>query len=345
MSLPITITGADMKEVAFFVTISFIIAFITAPLLTNFLYKNRVGKRLRQHGIDGKETPIFSALHAGKAGTPVMGGLLFWVITAILTLLFNLDRGQTWLPLFTLVAAAIIGAVDDIMNVMGKGSNGGGLRMKHKFWVYLAIALVGAWWFTTKLGFSQVGIPGVGNVDLGVWYPVFFTLMTLFVGFSMNQTDGLDGLAGGVALFALGVFAFIALVQGQVQLAVFCGTLAGALMAFLWFNINPARFFMGDTGSMALGMVIPIIAFLTNSAALLPIILIIPFIEGISTLMQITSKKLFKRKIFKVAPIHHHFEAIGWPETKVTMRFWIIAAVGGVAGLMLALTLPYVRIG
>ncbi|HSI20653.1 MAG TPA: phospho-N-acetylmuramoyl-pentapeptide-transferase [Verrucomicrobiae bacterium] len=333
----LTIPTQDLKETVLFVVASFVIAILVAPILTNFLYKNRLGKRLRQHGADGKAAPIFSKLHESKAGTPVMGGLLFWVTTAVLTALFHLDRGQTWLPIFALVSAGIIGGVDDIMNVMGKGSNGGGLRLKHKFWVYAAVAAVGAWWFYSKLGFSSVGIPGIGNFDIGLWYIPLFIGTVIFVAFSMNQTDGLDGLAGGVSLLAFFVFLFIALVQGKVHLAVFCATMLGSLLAFLWFNIHPARFFMGDTGSMALGMTLPILAFLTNSVVLLPFILLIPLLEGLSTVIQITSKRLFKRKVFLVAPIHHHFEAIGWPEARVTMRFWVIAAVGCAAGLMLAL--------
>jgi phospho-N-acetylmuramoyl-pentapeptide-transferase len=337
MSVAVTITTLDLKQTALFVVAAFAIAILVAPVLTNFLYQNRVGKRLRQLGSDGKVTPIFSELHKNKAGTPVMGGLLFWVTTAVLTALFHLDRGETWIPLFTLVAAGCIGAVDDIMNVLGKGSNGGGLRMKYKFWVYAAVAAVAAWWFSQKLGFTGIAIPGFGIWELGIWYIPFFIAVVVFVGFSMNQTDGLDGLAGGVGMIAFFVLAFIALSQGKVHLAAFCAAMLGSLLAFLWFNIHPARFFMGDTGSMALGMTLPIVAFLTNSVALLPFILFIPFLEGISTVIQMTSKRLFKRKVFLVAPIHHHFEALGWPETRVTMRFWVIAAAFSAVGLMLSL--------
>jgi phospho-N-acetylmuramoyl-pentapeptide-transferase len=333
----INIATTDVKQVSLFISVSFVIAFLLAPLLTRFLYKNRLGKRLRQHGVDGKAAPIFAKLHANKEGTPVMGGLLFWVTTAILTLLFNLDRGETYLPLFALIGAGIIGAVDDIMNVAGKGSNGGGLRLRDKFVIYAAIAIGGAWWFYQKLGWNTIGIPHFGSFEIGWLYVPLFILTVIFCAFSMNQTDGLDGLAGGVSMIAFFVFTFIALAQGKVHLAIFCATMSGSLLAFLWFNINPARFFMGDTGSMALGMTLPIQAFLTNSVVLLPFILVIPFIEGISTIIQIISKKVFHRKVFLVAPIHHHFEALGWPETKVTMRFWVMAAVGAAVGLMLAL--------
>lgn len=333
MAIPIN----ELNDVFLFVAVSFIIAFICAPILTNFLYKNRIGKRLRINGIDGKAAPIFNSLHKDKAGTPVMGGLLFWVITVVLTLIFNLSREQTWLPVFTLAAAGVIGAIDDLMNVFGVGSNGGGLRMKYKFWIYLAVALVGAWWFYVKLGNNAVTLPLQGQVTLGYWYVPVFVGFVIYSAFSFNQTDGLDGLAGGVGAIACLFFTLIALIQGQNGLAIFCATLTGSLLAFLWFNINPARFFMGDTGSMALGMTMPILAFLTNSVAVLPFILIIPFIEGLSTIIQITSKKLFKKKVFLVAPIHHHFEAKGWPETKVTMRFLLVSAIGSSVGLFLML--------
>lgn len=337
MSIGITIATTDVKEVAIYMIMSFLIAFMIAPILTNFLYQNKVGKRLRQKGSDGKDAPIFTKLHAAKEGTPVMGGLLFWVTTAILTLAFNLDRGETWLPLFALVSAGVIGGVDDIYNVLGKGPNGGGLRMREKFWIYAAVAVVGAWWFYTKLGWNHISVPGEGSFTIGWWYVPLFIGTVIFTAFSVNQTDGVDGLAGGVSMLAFFAFTFIALAQGKAHLAAFCATMLGSLLAFLWFNINPARFFMGDTGSMALGMTLPILAFLTNSVVVLPFILIIPFIEGISTIIQIFSKRVFHRKVFLVAPIHHHFEALGWPETKVTMRFWVISAVGSAVGMILSL--------
>lgn len=338
MNTTLTISVTELKHVFLFVTLAFLIAFMVTPILTNFLYKNQFGKRLRQYGSDGEAAPIFSRLHKSKEGTPVMGGLLFWVTTAVITLAFNRDRSETWLPLFALVAAGVIGAVDDIMNVLGKGHNGGGLRMKHKFWIYLAVAAVGSWWFYEKLGWNFMYIPAVGHqVVIGAWYVPLFLATVIFTAFSVNQTDGLDGLAGGVSMIACMVFTIICLVQGKTQLALFSATLFGSLLAFLWFNIFPARFFMGDTGSMALGMVLPILAFLTNSVIVLPLIMLIPFLEGISTIIQIVSKKVFKKKVFLVAPIHHHFEALGWPESKVTMRFWVIAAVGAMVGLLVTL--------
>jgi phospho-N-acetylmuramoyl-pentapeptide-transferase len=336
MTTSLTLSIAELRAIFVFVTSAFLIALLSAPLLTNFLYQNRMGKRLRQHGTDGKQTPIFHSLHGGKAGTPVMGGLLFWVTTAVITALFNLDRSETWLPLLTLTAAGLIGMLDDVLNVRGKGDNGGGIRLLHKVAVFTTVASVGAWWFYEKLGWNAIYIPGVGSeVTIGAWYVPLFIGAVVFTAFSMNQTDGLDGLAGGIAMIACFIFTLICLVQGKIHLALFTATLSGALLAFLWFNIYPARFFMGDTGSMALGMTLPIIAFLTNSVIVLPLLLAIPFLEGISTVIQIISKRYLKRKIFLIAPLHHHFEAVGWPETKVTMRFWVIAAVAAATGFVL----------
>ena len=343
-----TFSAQDLQRVVSYLSAAFIFGLVAAPFLTDFLFKNKIGKRLRQTGVDGKATPIFSKMHAAKAGTPVMGGLLFWVITAVITLVLDLNRAETWLPLFTLVAAGLIGAADDIMNVLGKGSNGGGLRFKHKIGIYVAIASVGAWWFYVKLGYDSLYNPihfhilsytvlPEGYIHLGLWFIPLFLATVIFSAFSLNQTDGLDGLAGGVSAIACFVFALVALGQGKVHLAIFCATLLGSLLAFLWFNINPARFFMGDTGSMALGMVLPIVAFLTGTVIVLPLILIIPFIEGISTVIQIFSKKVFHRKVFLVAPIHHHFEALGWPEHKVVMRFWVISTIGASLALSVML--------
>lgn len=266
-----------------------------------------------------------------------MGGLLIWVTVLVITLLFNFSRAGTWLPLFALVATGVVGAIDDIANIKGLGPNNGGLRFRFKLLIYLTIAIVGAWWFFFKLGWDVFHVPGVGDFFLGWWYIPLFILTITFFAFAVNETDGLDGLAGGTLAIAFASYALIALVDGKIALAAFCGTIVGAILSFLWFNIYPARFIMGDTGSMALGMTLAVIAFLTNTVAVLPIIGFVFVIEGMSAIIQIISKRLFKRKIFLSAPIHHHFEAIGWPETKITMRFWVVGAVMAVIGLMIAL--------
>lgn len=327
----------NLAKIFWLTALSFIIAIIWTPLFTDFLYRNRLGKRIRKTGYDEAKAPIFYSLHKDKKDTPTMGGLLIWLTVAVITILFNLSRAGTWLPLFALVATGVIGAIDDLANIRGAGPMGIGLRFRFKLLIYLTIAAVGAWWFFFKLGWDVFHVPGVGDFFLGWWYIPLFILTIVFMGFAVNETDGLDGLAGGTLAIAYSAYAIIAMVEGKLALAAFCGTVVGAILAFLWFNIYPARFFMGDTGSMALGVTLGVMAFLTNSVAVLPIIGFIFVIEALSVIIQITSKKFFKRKVFISAPIHHHLEALGWPETKVTMRFWVIAAVMAAIGLMIAL--------
>lgn len=317
-------------------TLSFLVAILWTPLFTDFLYKNRLGKRIRQTGFDEKKAPIFYSLHKHKENTPTMGGLLIWITAAVITLLMNLHRGQTWLPLFTLVSTGLVGAADDLMNIFGVGPNSGGLRFRWKLLLYTLIALAGALWFFYKLEFSIISVPWVGQVEIGMWYIPLFIIVLVFTTFSANETDGLDGLAGGVMASCFAAYGIIALIQDKTELAAFCGTILGALLAFLWFNVYPARFFMGDTGAMALGMTLGVIAFLTDTVFILPIIGLILWAEGLSAIIQILSKKLRQgKKIFLSAPIHHHFQAIGWPEPRVTMRFWIISAVAAMVGLFI----------
>jgi len=327
----------DLARIFWLTALSFVIALIWTPLFTDFLYKNKLGKRIRKTGFDTQKAPIFYRLHKEKENTPTMGGLLVWVTTAVITLLFNFSRAGTWLPLFALVATGVIGALDDLANIRGQGPHRGGLAFKYKFILYLIIAAIGAYWFFYKLGWDIFHLPGIGDFALGWWYIPFFIFVLVGLAFSVNETDGLDGLAGGTLAISYAAYGVIALVEGKVALAAFCGTVMGALLAFLWFNIYPARFFMGDTGSMALGMTLGVIAFLTNAVAVLPIIGFVFVLEALSVIIQIFSKKFFLKKVFLSAPIHHHLEAIGWPEAKVTMRFWIISAVMAVIGMMIAL--------
>jgi phospho-N-acetylmuramoyl-pentapeptide-transferase len=326
-------------EIFSFVAFTFLIAFIATPLFTDFLYKNKIGKKIRSADYEGNRTPIFSKLHKNKENTPTMGGLLIWGSTALVTIVANFSRSGTFLPLFTLVASGVIGGIDDLMNVFGIGFDRGGMRFRTKLLFYTIVAGVGAYWFAYKLDWLSRPflLPGIGEIVLGYWYIPVFILVLVLTAFSANQTDGLDGLAAGIFGIAFGAYTFICMLKGNYSLAIFCATLTGAILAFLWFNIFPARFFMGDTGAMSLGMTLGVIAFLTNTVYVLPFVGIILLIEALSTVIQITSKRLFKRKVFRVAPIHHHFEAIGWPETKVTMRFWIISAISTVMGLALVI--------
>ncbi|PIR67024.1 MAG: phospho-N-acetylmuramoyl-pentapeptide-transferase [Parcubacteria group bacterium CG10_big_fil_rev_8_21_14_0_10_36_14] len=331
-------------------TLSFAIAFLMTPALTRFLYRFKLGKQIR----DSKSAPTVSRLHKSKSGTPTMGGILVWLTVLILALalrygykLFGwesfgyldfLSRPQTFLPLGVLVASAIVGLVDDWFNVKRIGPHGGGLAMRHRLLIYMAIAMVGAWWFYSKLEWDLIHVPFIGNFNIGPWYIPLFIFIIVATSFSVNETDGLDGLAGGTLLAAFTAYAAIAFVQGKTDLASFCVVIAGALLAFLWFNINPARFFMGDTGAMSLGVTLGVIAMLTNTVFLLPLIGFVFMLESFSVIVQVISKKLrHGKKIFKAAPIHHHFEAIGWSEPKIVMRFWIISAVTTLLGLILFL--------
>lgn len=337
-------------KVLFFATIAFVVAALFTPLLTHFLYKYKLGKRIRNNG----ETPIFSKLHAAKEGTPTMGGILIWGTLLLLIFLFSfladifpdtlfkhlnfLSRSETLLPLGALIFTAIIGLFDDWLDIRGKGVlGGGGLKLRHRLFIFTFIATVCALWFYFKLDWTVFHIPFLGNFEIGAWYIPLFIFIIVATAFSVNETDGLDGLAGGTLLVAFLSYAVIAFTQGRYDLATFCGVIIGALVAFLWFNIPPARFYMGDTGSMSLGITLGIIAMLTNSALLLIPIGIIFVIESLSVLIQVFSKRVFKKKVFLSAPIHHHFQAVGWPEAKVVMRFWIIAAFGAVIGLIIFL--------
>ena len=281
-----------------------------------------------------------------------MGGILVWGTTLIIAFFFwlltrlgfdsaineinFLDRSQTLLPLGVLVASAIVGLIDDLLGVWGIGSKGGGLKVRHRLLIYTAIAIVGAWWFFVKLEWDLIHIPFYGDFNIGFWYVLLFIFIIVATSFSVNETDGLDGLAGGVLMTSFAAYGTISFIQGRYDLAAFCGVIVGALLAFLWFNVYPARFFMGDTGAMSLGVTLGVIAMLTNQFLLLPIIGFILVIESLSVILQILSKKIRGKKLFLSTPIHHHFEAIGWPETKVTMRFWIISGVMAVLGLILA---------
>jgi len=328
--------------------ISFIIAIFFTPILTHFLYKYKLGKRVRNEG----NTPVYTSLHLKKEGTPTMGGILVWVTVAIMAmgiLILNkvfgpdtifsdynfLTRKQTLLPLGILLFAAIIGLVDDLIGVMKIGNQGRGLRMRHRLMVYTVIAAIGAYWFYFKLDWNLIHIPFFGDFNVGIWYIPIFIFVIVSSAFSANETDGLDGLAGGILLIAFTAYTVISFSQGRMELATFCGVVVGALLAFLWFNIHPARFFMGDTGSMSLGITLGVIAMLTNSLFFLPFIGFILVVESLSVIIQVISKKIRHKKVFLSAPIHHHFEALGWPETKVTMRFWIVSGVMAVIGLIL----------
>ncbi len=326
--------------------VAFLVAMgISSPVL-KLIKKLNGRKQIR----DSESTPVFSKLHKNKEGTPTMGGIIIWgtvLIMAIAFLLLHLffdgfwkylsfvNRSETYLPLAALIIAAGLGLIDDILGILRIGPHGGGLAVRHKVLVYLFISIIGAWWFAVKLQWNTLYIPFVGYYHIGWWYIPIFIFVVFASAFSANETDGLDGLLGGVSLFAFGALSVIAFSRGMYDLSAMTGAISGALLAFLWNNIYPAKFFMGDTGSMALGITLGVVTMLTNSVFFLPFFGTILVIESLSVLIQIFSKRVFKRKVFLSAPIHHHFEALGWPESQVTMRFWIISLVCTGLGLVL----------
>jgi phospho-N-acetylmuramoyl-pentapeptide-transferase len=325
--------------------LAFVVAMLLTPIYTYFAYRYRFWKRPRTEATTGEATPVFSKLHAKKheRHIPTMAGMIMVLAVVFVTVLFNLDRQQTWMPLAALIGGGLVGLIDDIINIRGRGGNIRGLRAPIKFAMITVIAAIGAWFFYYKLGYNTVHVPFVGDWDLGIALIPLFIAVVVSTSNAVNISDGLDGLAGGLLSIAYGVFGVIALLQGNYGLAGFCFTVVGVLLSYVWFNIFPARFFMGDVGSFALGTALGAVAMLTDTLFLLPIIGLVFVAEAGSSVIQILSKKLFHRKIFLSAPVHHHLEASGWPEVKVTMRFWVIGQVCGALGLMLALAGGYIR--
>lgn len=344
-----------MLKLLLYTFLSFGLAISATPILTHYLYKYKFWKpKVRDVGTDGRPAPVVAGLASQMdAGTPRMGGILIWAIVGLVVVISEilvrngypawaiLSRSETWLPVFTLIAAGVVGMIDDFFVVKGRGAAaGGGMSLKLRIGLVLVIALIGAWWFVGKLGFNTIFIPAIGNVNIGWFFGPFF-IITMLATFSSGVVDGLDGLSGGVFATIFATYAVIAFARGQYSLATFCAVLLGALLAYLWFNIPPARFYMGETGILALTTTLTVVAFLTNAAAILPIAGIILVAESGSAIIQMLSKKFLGRKIFLSAPIHHHFEAKGWPSYKVTMRFWVISAVFSIIGLLVYLAGPH----
>ena len=350
------VTVFNVVRILGMAALGFFVSLILTPFWSKILYKYKLGKQIRTDTafkiLHTEGGPIAAKLHQNKEGTPTMGGVVIWFTVVFLTTLFWLmsnwfegiwsqinffSRGQTWLPLAVMLFGAVLGGLDDYAGILRIGPKGGGLRMSYRILLYVLAGAVGAWWFYFKLDFNSINIPFLGDFTVGMWYVPFFVFIIVATAFSANETDGLDGLAGGVFLIMFAAYGVIAFNQGRLDLVTFIAAIIGALTAFLWFNIFPARFFMGDTGSMSLGVVLGVIAMLTNTPLLLIPIGIIFIIESGSVILQLGSKKFRGKKLFLSTPIHHHFEALGWPETQVTMRFWVISAVGAILGIIIFL--------
>lgn len=344
-----TITVFNVVRIFTVAAVAFFAALLITPLWTTFLYKYKLGKQI----IRTESAPVFSELHKNKVGIPTMGGVIIWLTVVVLALVFwaaanfypdslaakmnFLSRAQTWVPLGTLIVGAIFGFIDDLFGILRIGPGGGGLKMRDRLLMYAVVGLLIAWWFFYKLEWNFINIPFYGDLAIGWWAVPFFTFVIVASAFSANETDGLDGLVAGIFLTMFAAYAVIAFDQQKIDLVIFLSAIMGSLIAFLWFNIYPAKFFMGDTGSMALGLVLGVVAMLTNTPFLLIPIGAIFILESGSVIVQMISKKFRGKKIFHSTPIHHHFEALGWHETQVTMRLWMVSAIGAIIGIIIFL--------
>ena len=319
----------------------FLFAMFLTPIYTHFAYKYKFWKKQKQTTVDGKALPIMTKLHAHKFKRvfPTMAGLIGVISVTAVTCIFNLDRGQTWLPLVGFLGGALVGLIDDLINIFGSGSGAAGLRGPVKFFLISVVGLTLGWFFAAKLGWTTILVPFLGNFEVGIFCMILiFAFAVVATANAVNITDGLDGLSGGLAMMAYGAFGILALFQGNIMLFGFCLTVVGWLLSYIWFNVPPARFMMGDTGSFALGAGLGVVAMMTNSFLLLPIIGLPFVVETGSSLIQLASKKLFHKKVFISAPLHHHLEAKGWGEAKIVMRFWIVAGVCAILGIFIAAT-------
>lgn len=351
----------DLIKVFLPATISFIVGISLTPIWTTYLYKNEMWKKKAgKKSLEGGETPIFNELHKTKEiGTPRLGGVIIWAsvfITIMLlwiasrllpfdifTKLEFLSRSQTWIPFATLLVGAFVGFVDDIYEIKGSGDHkAGGLSLKKRLFLVGFIGLLCAFWFFFKLEVSSIGFVFSNPLNIGILFIPFFVLVMLFL-YSGGIIDGIDGLAGGVFAIIFTGYGLIAFFQNQIDLAALCATIVGGLLAFLWFNIPPARFYMSETGSMALTITLAVIAFMTDSlggghGVITLVIVGAPLIiTSLSVIVQQISKKMRGKKIFLVAPLHHHFEALGWPSYKVTMRYWVMSIIFCIIGVIFGL--------
>ncbi len=349
----------DAIKIFFPTTLVFIIGIVITPFLTKIMYQRKLWKknnRAQESDITNKD---FATVHDGVAetATPRVGGVIIWLSVLICisviwitskifptTLSLKLDffsKNQTLVPLVALLLGSWIGLADDLLQVKGSIGNTSSDVLGNR-WVkigmIIAIGLAVASWFYFKLGVSGIHIPFIPTiVSLGLFFIPFFILVMLGV-FSTSVIDGLDGLAGGVLAIVFAAYAVISAVQHQIDIAALCAVISGAILAFLWFNIPPARFYMGETGMLGLTVVLTVIAFLTNTVLLLPIIALPLTATTASVIIQVTSYKYFgHRRVFKVAPLHHHFRALGWSKEKVVMRYWVVSIIAAIIGVVLAI--------
>jgi len=349
-------TAAQITLVFIPAVVSFIIGIGITPFFTHILYTHKMWKpKAGKISLDGTPAETFNALHRERnTGTPSFGGVVVWgsvlltalLLSALAGLSMNsfgalafISRSQTWVPLAALILGAIIGSIDDTLVVRG----GRGLRLRTRLGFISIIGVLCALWFYSKLGVSSISFPFIAEpINLGLFFVPFFVATMLFI-YAGGVIDGIDGLAGGVFSAIFAAYAGIALFQNQMDIAALCAAILGGLLAFLWFNIPPARFYLSETGTMGLTLALTVIAFLTDTlgggkgVAVLPIIALPLVVTVLSNIVQITGKKIFHKKILRIAPLHHHFEALGWPPYKVTMRYWVVGVLAAIIGMSIAL--------
>lgn len=347
----------DLLKIFIPTATAFFLGILLTPIATHFFYKYKMWKKKpRSEDITSSD---FKELHKEKLqeeiSTPCVGGIIifFSVLITIfsfalfakifpdnsfLTKLNFLSRSQTFIPLGVFILGAFLGLIDDILEITGRSNitRRSHWYTKSKILAVILVGILASIWFFFKLDMDAIHIPFDGFLELGILFIPLFVLVMLST-FSSGVIDGIDGLSGGVLAIIFGAYSLIAYTNNQIDVAAFCGMLTGATMAFLWFNIPPARFYMGEVGIMPLTITLTIIAFLTDTVLLLPIIALPLTLTALSSSIQIFSKKYFGRRVFLVAPLHHHFEALGWPSHKVTMRFWVFGVMFAIIGVILAL--------
>ena len=336
--------------------ISFIVGILMTPVATHYFYKYRMWRRVaRGNNIGGEGGLKQLSDSVAETSTPRVGGMIIWlsvIVTIFIIIIANMifhneataklffvSRSQTVLPLFALITASLIGLGDDFLQIFGTGRwQEDPIMLRYiKVGIILILGVIIGFWFYYKLEISSIYIPFWGFVDLGYLFIPFFIIVMLAV-FSSSVIDGMDGLSGGVLSSVFLAYTLICLFQNLNDLAAFCAVITGAILAFLWFNIPPARFYMGETGMIGLTVTLSVIAFLTNTVLLLPIIAFPLFMTSLSNIIQIASKKFRNgKRVFRLAPLHHHFEALGWPKYKVTMRYWIVGVMSAVLGVIISL--------
>ena len=336
-------------------TITFIVGILITPIASYYFYKYKMWRKVSR--TDNVPESAFHSLHDGasETTTPRTGGMIIWG-SVILTIfifgfidfilnneitnkLYFISRGQTVLPLFTLLTASIIGLADDLLQIFGSGKwTTDPIKLRYiKISIIVFLGIIIGWWFFAKLGISDIYIPWFGFIELGYLFIPFFIFIMLGV-WSTSVIDGVDGLSGGVLSSVFGAYTLIAFFHNQIDLATFCAVITGGTLAFLWFNIPPARFYMGETGMIGLTVTLSVVAFLTDTVLLLPIIAFPLFITSLSTIIQMTSRRFRNgKKVFLFAPLHHHFEALGWSKAKITMRYWIVSIITAIIGVIISL--------